>query len=260
MYITELEDRNYELSDDIKRFSEGDIGKYQNKISDMENRLSELEKEMVSLEEEKHNLIAQLQLKGKNIIELEDKNKSITSKLLEMENLELQKEREFHLELENVSSIKLMDIERNYQLKINALIKNLMDKDQELNQIVKSLEERDYSLKQSQNENKSLEAKSEVFNRNMLEAVDKLEEYVEINRNLLKSLEEERKRNTDILKEKLTLEIDFCASQYKINDMDYEIKTLSKQNEKLAIQIEKERTRAKELILEFGTSKELSQT
>lgn len=371
VYITELEDRNYELSDDVKRFSEGDIGKYQNKISDMENNFSNLEKELLSLEEEKHNLIAQIQLKEKNIIELEDKNKSITSKLLEMENSELQKERELHLELEkqieklkeelqnahikvekhkeiekvqkneilelkeslgklneayeaskasviaiqenlikkedaiaqncnryevqlkeiedkyqtqlseltsnmdisqkiilekedkikeleNVSSIKLMDIEKNYQLKINALIKNLMDKDQELNQIVKSLEERDYSLKQSQNENKSLEAKSEVFNKNMLEAVDKLEEYVEINRNLLKSLEEERKRNTDILKEKLTLEIDFCASQYKINDMDYEIKTLSKQNEKLAIQIEKERARAKELILEFGTSKELS--
>lgn len=371
VYITELEDRNYELSDDLKRFSEGDIGKYQNKISDMESNFSNLEKELLLLEEEKHNIIAQLQLKEKNIIELEDKNKSITSKLLEMENSELQKEREVHLELEkqieklkeelqnahtkvekhkeaekaqkneilelkesleklnvayeaskasviaiqenlikkedaiaqncnryevqlkeiedkyqtqlseltsnmdisqkiilekedkikeleNVSSIKLMDIEKNYQIKINALIKNLMDKDQELNQIVKSLEERDYSLKQSQNENKSLEAKSEVFNKNMLEAVDKLEEYVEINRNLLKSLEEERKRNTDILKEKLTLEIDFCASQYKINDMDYEIKTLSKQNEKLAIQIEKERTRAKELILEFGTSKELS--
>lgn len=368
-YIKEVEKRNYELSDDIKKFSEGDVGKYQKLVADFENKVLNLDKSIEKLEEEKHNLSAQVQLRDKSILELEDKNKSITSKLLEMESSELQKEKEIHLELEKnieklkeelkianektdkhkniekeqkvqledlkaafdklneayeaskasiitiqenlikkedvinqncnryeqqiteieekyqsqlseitsnleisqkiiikkdekikelekVSDIKLMDIEKNYQLKVNSLIKNLMDKDQELNQIVKSLEERDYSLKQSQNENKSLEAKSEVFSKNMLETVDKLEEYVEINKNLLKSIEEERKRNTDILKEKLTLEIDFCSAQYKINDMDYEIKTLAKQNEKLAIQIEKERTRAKELILEFGGPKE----
>lgn len=368
-YIKELEKRNYELSDDVKKFSEGDVGKYQRLVSDLENKILNFDRIVKKLEEEKHNLAAQVQLRDKSILELEDKNKSITSKLLEMESSELQKEKEIHAELEKhieklkeelkisnektekhkniekeqkvkmeelknsfdklndayeaskasiitiqenlikkedvitqncnryeqqlteieekyqsqlseitsnldisqkiiiekdekikelekVSDIKLMDIEKNYQIKVNSLIKNLMDKDQELNQIVKALEERDYSLKQSQNENRSLEAKSEVFNKNILETVDKLDEYVEINKNLLKSIEEERKRNTDILKEKLTLEIDFCSAQYKINDMDYEIKTLTKQNEKLAIQIEKERTRAKELILEFGGSKE----
>lgn len=117
VYITELEDRNYDLSDDIKKFSEGDVGKYQNKIAEMQNKLSDLEKEIISAEDEKHNLIAQLQLKSKNIIELEDKNQSITSKLLEMENLELQKEREFHLELEKQIE-KLKEELQNAQAKV----------------------------------------------------------------------------------------------------------------------------------------------
>jgi len=59
----------------------------------------------------------------------------------------------------------------------------------------------------------------------------------------------------EILKDKITLEINYSAKEQKVNDLDYEVEVLSKWNEKLTSQMEQERETAKELIAQFGTTR-----
>lgn len=155
----------------------------------------------------------------------------------------------------NANQARFVEIESNYQIKLDSMMKNLLQKDDQINQFAKSLEETAHSSKLLENENKSLKKNADSFKSGLNRAMEKIEEYTKLNNSLLEELEEERLRNVEILKDKITLEINYSAKEQKVSDLNYEVEVLSKWNEKLTSQMEQERETAKELIAQFGTTR-----
>lgn len=369
-YILELEEQNSQFYKKVKDADKFDIEGYNNEIKRLEDSLSSALEEKKNLGKDNDSLLANLVIGNKHIEEVESKYKEMTSKLLEMEKIDVDKEREhislletnvarLTVELENknkeiaeykkqseydqnefknlkmqydsivaandsnksllieaqksllekeniiaensnryekqmqqlnnqfqsqlseatknlesahkmilekeqalnatdsLSKAKLTEVEINYQLKLDSMMENLLKKDAQINQLAKSLEENAHFSNLMEHNNKSLKKNADNFKSNLDKSMKKLQEYSEINKSLMRELEDERTRNIEILKEKITLEINYSAKEQKINDLDYEVEVLSKWNEKLTEQMEQERAKAKELISQFAITREV---
>ncbi|MGB5824531.1 MAG: hypothetical protein WBH44_10705, partial [Proteocatella sp.] len=79
------------------------------------------------------------------------------------------------------SQAKLLELENNYQAKLDSMMKNLLEKDEQINRFAKSVEETNHSLKLLENENKSLKRNADSFKSSLNKAIEKLEEYTSLN-------------------------------------------------------------------------------
>lgn len=197
-----------------------------------------------------------------NIKELEEKQ---GEKLLRLEST-IQKVQtllaEKDMEIKNLKAqaeLSLTEVKQDYQSKVDSLMKNLLQKDTKVSELAKALEESAHALRLAENESLSLKDTTFQAKKNLEESMGQLSELSERGRAMLLDIDSERSKGVSLLKEKIKLDLRIIEKEEQIVNLEFNLQTLKKVNERLTEQMEFERKRAKELIEEFGTTRRVEE-
>ena len=195
--LTNLEEKNYSLNSEVKELEtskntkekekddiEKELDLYQKKIKDYKEQIEKDKEEAIKLEEEQKKIEEDLKAQEKKNRDVKDeidkKNKEYNNQLTEKNNLE-EKQKKLYEEKQ-----KIEDFYKNMETIITA----------EKEKMLKDVE--DANIKLTEEKKKLEDANLELINGNT--------ELVNNNNALLKALETEKEKNTNITKEKEKIE------------------------------------------------------
>lgn len=246
----QINDRSTEI-EDLRKL-------YENvKISEQKSR--DLTEELQKSLHEKSDIIAKnAERYEQNINELEAKYQdklSELSKSIEKAHAMVSAKDEEMLKAQNQHRLAASETEKSYQDKLESMMKNLLEKDDRINELAGSLEQATHSLRITENELVSLRESESSAKASVAQSVEKLDEISKRSSAVSEEIETERQKNVVLLKDKITLELDLAAKSQQIRNLEYRLEVMEKANANLTSQMELDRARAKELIAEFGTTR-----